>query len=385
MNIVVIGRTMPNGGSSVGKFEFDQARLLAQNGQRVAYIYSDNRSIKDNRRIGDVEKECDGVLVLGASLPLSSKFLGHFTDTVKTRALARMLAHAETRLGGIDVVYVHFPLLASTRGFFDHLEQRGIPVVVMEHWSRVMERSVTSAQEDFICQMAHQASAFCCVSEDLKTSIEAILSDRGVTGSVSVVPNYISNEFGHFGLSRVGFDFVAVGRLVGVKRFDLLLDAYAKTASLSDTRLLFVGEGPMRHSIERRAHELGIDGNVDFYGWKESAELAQILNCAGCYVSASPIETFGVPFAEAWMCGAPCVAPDNNPLRADFHKDNGILFPVNDGDALTAALDKAYERRNDWDAEKISAWAQERFSGKAVLDLIMGKLVYAVEGGRGAL
>lgn len=377
MNIVVIGRALPGNKTSVGKFEFEQARLLAEHGQNVAYLFSDNRSIKGNHRIGGVEKEQQNVYVFGANLPLSSRFLRAITNRAKTRALSRLLARAKEQLGGIDVVYIHFPLLSSTPEFVDLCVEREIPVVVMEHWTHVQERILTDAQEDFVCELAQHAASYCCVSDDLRTSVEAILVERGLSTRIEVVPNCISGDFKYLSLPREGFDFVAVGRLVDTKRFDFLVDAYAKCAAFSETRLLIVGEGPAKRSLERKACELGLGERVVFLGWKDSAEVARIFSRAGCYVSASPIETFGVPFAEAWMCGTPCVGPRNNPLRDHFDETNGILFETESIESLAQALDEAYARKDSWDNAAISSGGRS-FSAETIFARLMEILTDAV-------
>ncbi len=92
--------------------------------------------------------------------------------------------------------------------------------------------------------------------------------------------------------------FLYVGRLVGYKRPDLVVDAFA---GLPEHRLLVVGDGPARAALQARA-----PANVSFLRSVDEAELRRLYRAARALVY--PVEEdFGIAMAEAQACGTPVV------------------------------------------------------------------------------
>lgn len=364
MNVLVLGRALPCAGTSVGKFELEQAALLADMGHVAAYGFFDTRSLLHNRHVGAVRARRDGVEVFGHSLPLMARFTEGPLAHIKTRGLVRVLEEAEQKLGGIDVVYLHFPLLSATPGFLDYLSEHGVPLAVMEHWTKVQARALNPAQERFLQKTYDTATEFACVSEDLRGSVaDMVGADER---AIRVIPNLVGREFTHRPDGRRRFFFTAVGRLTTVKRFDLVVEAFARTAARDHAILQIVGTGPELSKLRRQARSLGLADRVDFLGWKSQSETADLLNGSSCYVSASPLETFGVPFVEAWMCGVPCIGADDNPLRSSFGETNGKLFETGSVESLSRAMDFVWENRLIANSGAIAAWAEGSFSRAVV-------------------
>src|SRR4029077_3285806 len=66
----------------------------------------------------------------------------------------------------------------------------------------------------------------------------------------------------------------SVGRLAPVKNYPLLLQAMARLPALPVARLLRVGEGPERPSLQALAAELGLAGRVQFAGHRDDVPQA---------------------------------------------------------------------------------------------------------------
>ncbi|MGK5545650.1 glycosyltransferase family 4 protein [Streptomyces sp. URMC 127] len=148
---------------------------------------------------------------------------------------------------------------------------------------------------------------------------------------------------------------VAAGRLIPVKRYDLLIKAFADVvASHPDWQLRIFGRGDTtgdeRRALTALIDSLGLNGHVflnDHVGALES-ELAK----ASIAVSASDRESFGMTIVEAMRCGLPVVATDcpNGPREIIAHGVDGRLVRPGDTDGLAAALcdlirDAALRRR----------------------------------------
>ncbi len=121
--------------------------------------------------------------------------------------------------------------------------------------------------------------------------------------------------------ARAGVTLVASGRLAIEKRWDTVLEAFARfSARRPDARLILFGDGPERARLEALAPK-----NVYFAGFERDREkLAAALADADALVHGCPHETFGIAVAEAIACGAPVVVPDEGGAaelaRPDFRR-----------------------------------------------------------------
>src|SRR5258708_17095430 len=70
-----------------------------------------------------------------------------------------------------------------------------------------------------------------------------------------------------------------MGRHVPEKGFDLAIEALARVLGrIPDARLMIVGDGPARASLERRASDLGVAGRTGFLGWVPPGEVPDVLD-----------------------------------------------------------------------------------------------------------
>jgi glycosyltransferase involved in cell wall biosynthesis len=130
---------------------------------------------------------------------------------------------------------------------------------------------------------------------------------------------------------------VFVGRVVPIKRLDLLLDALARAREADPRlRLAIVGDGEERQQLERQAAELGIAGDVHFLGYRR--ELRPVLAAADLAVLSSDNEGTPVSLIEAAAAGLPAVATDVGGVHEVVGEDTGILVPQGDTAALAAAI-----------------------------------------------
>ena len=94
-----------------------------------------------------------------------------------------------------------------------------------------------------------------------------------------------------------------VGRLVDVKNLSSLLKACSLLSF--DYKLIIVGEGLLRDSLENEAKELNV--NVEFVGRKNGVDLTAWYCSADVFVLPSTMEAFGAVTNEALLGGCNCV------------------------------------------------------------------------------
>jgi len=129
------------------------------------------------------------------------------------------------------------------------------------------------------------------------------------------------------------------GKLTPIKAPDVLLEAFARLADPKPT-LCFVGDGPLRAMLEARARALGISDRVCFAGFRNQRELPAFYEAADVFVLPSRREPWGLVVNEAMNAGRAIVVSDRVGSGPDLVKpgENGAIVPVEDANALAAAL-----------------------------------------------
>jgi glycosyltransferase involved in cell wall biosynthesis len=132
---------------------------------------------------------------------------------------------------------------------------------------------------------------------------------------------------------------IAAGRLVPVKRYDLIIEAFARVAAeYPDWQLRIYGKGEEQAGLRRLIESLGLWNNVFLMGAATPMEAEWVKGSIG--VAASNFEPFGMTIVEAMRCGLPVVSTDCPYGPGEIIKDgvDGRLVPVGDATALGAAL-----------------------------------------------
>lgn len=162
------------------------------------------------------------------------------------------------------------------------------------------------------------------------------------------------------------FLVVAVGRLVRLKGYHVLIEALARA---KDVHLWIVGEGEERPGLEALAASLGVQSRLRMLGWR--TDPTPFLAAADALCLPSLHETLGNAVLEGWTAGIPVVAsraPGPSWLVRDG--ENGLLADVGDpvglADALSRLRDDVRLRRSL--ADRAAADLAERFSERAVVD-----------------
>jgi len=177
----------------------------------------------------------------------------------------------------------------------------------------------------------------------------------------------------------------AMGRLAWAKGFDVLLRAFAACAARHPAwNLILIGDGEERDRLGELARTLAIDDRVLMVGRVTRPE--EILAQAGIFVLPSRYEGFPNALLEAMACGTPAIATE---YAAGFesvvrHEVDGLLVPVDDVEALAAALGRlmgdAHLRAR---LGRRASEVVERFSFEKIMaewDRVLDSVVAATQG-----
>ncbi|HEX3026183.1 MAG TPA: glycosyltransferase [Clostridia bacterium] len=347
-----------------GIFFQEQAQALAQSGLEVSVIYPDLRF-----RLGELRK---GLFrVEDAPVPTwiyRRRTLTPFWERGRWPQRALMLERLYfnncREYGRPDVVHLH-----SCRMGVEVLglcRRHNLPLVYTEHYSGVTGNMNAALRYAFHKTLSGCDAAL-AVSRNLRTIMTGIRSD------VRYLPNMVDTD--RFTIQKPagsgGFRFGAVGNLIPVKGFDLLLRAFAEALPRMDgATLVIAGAGRLRGNLERMARELNLAGRVEFSGFVKRGELPGFYHRLGCLICSSRRETFGVTLIEALACGKPLIATRCGGPESIVTPRNGLLVKNGDAGDLARAMEEMYQHHKSYDPASLRLECEEEFGSRRVCDKI---------------
>lgn len=166
-------------------------------------------------------------------------------------------------------------------------------------------------------------------------------------------------------VKRGGY-FLAVGRMLPYKRFDLIIDAFAALK----LPLKIVGSGPEKLKLKAQSLKLKAR-NIEFLPFASEDQLRILYSGAEAFIFPQ-VEDFGLVAAEAQACGAPVIAFSQGGAR-EIVQDGvtGIFFHNQNVEDLKKAVQKFALLFFD---EKVIRKSAQRFSKVKFQNKILKKV-----------
>lgn len=227
----------------------------------------------------------------------------------------------------------------------------GYRVVRSQHFGSVAapKRALRTTLRNLLTFRTFWVDRWIAVSETSKDYIRhrwQIPSER-----ISVIPNGI--DISRFAprspaeraatRAQIGIDdnatvFVSLGALVERKRHDAVLEAFARASKgHPEARLLIVGEGSKRATLEQAIADLNLEGRAILLGLRH--DVPEILAASDALVHGAVDEAFGLAVAEALACGIPAIVCGNKgPAEIVKHSRTGLVVEKGNPDALIDAM-----------------------------------------------
>jgi glycosyltransferase involved in cell wall biosynthesis len=196
-----------------------------------------------------------------------------------------------TILGGLVARLCHIPLLCTYHG-----EARHVPEL----------KGYVSIENCFV----RKAAKIIAVSRPITNE----LISRGVSEEkISVIYNGMEDPFNSQSTwliqnERAFFPhLLCVGRLVTLKRYDLVLDALSiLKMRYPEVGLSIAGEGPEENTLKKRADELGLQSSVRFLGYVSNTR--PLYDEANIFILSSDTEGTPLALLEAMAASKPIIA-----------------------------------------------------------------------------
>lgn len=135
---------------------------------------------------------------------------------------------------------------------------------------------------------------------------------------------------------------LAVGRLERQKRFDLLVEAFARTRAQHECKLVIVGRGTEEPALEKQIAARGMQDRIILAGFEPNPY--KYMAKAEFQVMSSDYEGYPLVLIEALSLGCPIVSTDcpTGPREIIHSGENGLLVEKGDITALATGMDELF-------------------------------------------
>ena len=238
------------------------------------------------------------------------------------------------------IATIHHPYAAEKR-----IIKENIGYTDSIHYSLYRRIEFVARMEKKICEKVDRVIAVS--NYTAKTLIEEY---HVPSKSITVIPNAVDTDRfnpkidGHAIREKMGLHsepvILFVGRFDHTKGIRYLIEAFSMLINkIPDAKLILVGKGPLKKSLQMSVNNSALKKSVIFYGAASNKELPQIYASSNVVVLPSLIEGFGIVLLEAMATAKPCVAAKVGGTE-DAIEDgvSGFFVPPADSKALFEKL-----------------------------------------------
>lgn len=372
MHVLILPSWYPRNSEDIGgSFFREQAIALRKNGCKVGVIHLELRSIKSWMSIFNGQKNINiendnGIQTYRAHginwFPRTHSATNKLIEWYGLRVYKQYVREN----GRPDVVHVHSILnagLIASKIF----KKEKISYVVTEHSSIFASGKIDIKKEKMARKIAIFAKHRFAVSDEFCKLLNKKIGVANVRWEK--MPNSVSQTFIDEPLNnkeRDHFKFINVALMNENKMQKNIIYAFSEIRKRWDVRLKIVGDGPLRERLESLAKELNIQDSVQFTGMLLRDQVMKSISEADAFVLSSRYETFGVVIIEALALGKPVIATRCGGPESIVEDKDGILVPVDDVNALSAAMEELIVQKEKYNPIAIRESCIARYSEASI-------------------
>ncbi|MGA2914996.1 MAG: glycosyltransferase family 4 protein [Sedimentisphaerales bacterium] len=240
-----------------------------------------------------------------------------------------------------DIVHSFF---GFPTGWFCYKSRKKIPYIISLRGSDVPGKNLRFAFEYKLLGLAFKAiwkNASCLVacSEGLKQRALRFYPQV----KIEVIPNGVDIEkFYPISENRTKksdlIRLITVGRLSITKRVNILTDAVKILVGQGkNVKLLVVGGGSLKDSLEKTAARKNLSNYIEFRGIVDSEQMPQFYQNSDLYVSATMQEGMSNAMLEAMACGLPIITTPCEGVD-ELIKGNGVIVKKETAGGIAKAI-----------------------------------------------
>jgi glycosyltransferase involved in cell wall biosynthesis len=231
-----------------------------------------------------------------------------------------------------------------------------------ELWRMMFPRPVAALgqfAESAVLPWAHRRNLFLTVSD----STAGALRDIGVGGDrIRQICNGVVQPDPLLPRSPEPM-FLALGRLAGYKRIDMLLRLWERVRQVTGGQLVIAGDGPERNRLEAMAGP-----GVTFLGRVSEQDKHRLMCSAWMLLHPASIEGWGIVITEAAIRGTPAVGFDVPGLRDSVVDGQTGVLVKNEGQFASAWASLALDRQRSEEMGERARVRAERLHWSEAVD-----------------
>lgn len=247
------------------------------------------------------------------------------------------------KLHEIEIVHVHYAIPHAYAGYMakQMLAQEGIfiPMVTTLHGTDITLVGSHPFYKPAVTFSINNSDAVTSVSQSLKDDTLRLFN---IKKEIEVVPNFIDTKKYENLYSNCERELIAsnneriithISNIRKVKRVDDVIEIFDRIQKELPAKLVIVGDGPEKESLENLCKKKGINEKVLFVG--NSHEVDKILCFSDLFILPSEHESFGLVALEAMVCGVPVISSNAGGLpEVNIHGESGYLSNVGNVDEM---------------------------------------------------
>jgi N-acetyl-alpha-D-glucosaminyl L-malate synthase BshA len=322
------------GGSGVVATELGKA--LAQKGHKVHFI-----SYRAPARLESFVENVFYHEVSFADYPLFER------APYETALSSKMVDVA--KFEQLDLLHVHYAIPHAATAYMAKqiLKTQGIhlPYITTLHGTDITLVGKDATYAPVVTFSVNQSDGVTAVSENLK---EETYKNFPITRDIEVIPNFVDlkrfrkAKKEHFkkAIAPNGERIlIHTSNFRKVKRTQDVLLTFQKVLRQIPSKLLLVGDGPERQSLEMLSRELGIADEIRFLGKQDPVE--ELLAVSDLFLMPSETESFGLAALEAMACQVPVISTNTGGIP-EIMVQGKTGFMSNVGDVEEMSKNAAY-------------------------------------------
>lgn len=243
----------------------------------------------------------------------------------------------------LDLLHVHYAIPHASVAYFAKqiLAEQGIhiPVVTTLHGTDITLVGRDASYEPVVTFAINHSDGITTVSDSLRKDT---YHNFKITKDIEVIPNFIDlKRFSkkakdHFkkAIASSGEKLVVhTSNFRKVKRVQDVVYTFERIARQLPSKLLLIGDGPERTTIEKLCRELAVCEQIRFLGKQDAIE--EILSVSDLFIMPSESESFGLAALEAMACQVPVISTNTGGMpELNVHGVTGFMSNVGDVDDM---------------------------------------------------
>ena len=243
----------------------------------------------------------------------------------------------------LDILHVHYAIPHAAVAYMAKkillTQGRYVPVVTTLHGTDITLVGNNQAFAPVVAFSINKSDGVTAVSESLKRDTNELFD---INKEIKVIYNFI--DFARFRRSnKEHFKkalapngeriLIHTSNFRRVKRVHDVIKVFEKVHKALPSKLMLVGDGPERQSLEIMCRDLGLCEEIRFLGKQDAVE--ELLAIADLFIMPSESESFGLAALEAMACEVPVISSNTGGLpEVNIHGETGYLADVGDVNAM---------------------------------------------------